>query len=174
MKFKLVFFILLVLLFQVVLVFSQKQSPKDTQETKFLQQLVGVWTGKGESLGSKTTDEMKFSWLFNKRFLKMNYKTLKGKDIYTSEGFIWFNTKTQIFEYYDFNDGIWAIRKGIGKMNENSLMINETREEDGTQIELTFEFIDKNTLKVVEFYTQNQVRKPLADYTFKRQLLKGK
>lgn len=166
----------LLLFFIVLFAFSslgQNPSSNKVKETQILEQFVGVWVGKGKSLGGETTDEMTFSWLFNKRFLKMNYRTLEGKDTYTSEGFIWFNPKKSLFEYYDFNDGLWEVRQGFGNIDRNRLVIAETRQEDGTYIELIFEFVDKNTLKFVEFFTKNKVRKLLADFTFRRQPLKG-
>jgi hypothetical protein len=151
-------------------IFGQKTATKIKTETEFLEQFVGIWVGEGKSLECKTTDEMTFTWIFEKKFLKMNYRTLEGKDVYTSEGFIWFNPKKKLFEYYDFNDGIWAVRKGLGKLSGNSLLISEQREEDGTIIELSFEFINQNTLKVVEFITKNQTRQNIADYTFKKKI----
>lgn len=159
----LIFFLVVSCSFQI---YGQKNVSAETNEDKFLERFVGVWIGEGLSDGEKTRDEIKFEWRFGTRFLNFNYRTLEGRDDYASEGFLWFNGEKKLYEYYEFNNGRWAVRQGNGKKKENSLVISEKRKD--AEIELIFEFVDSETMKITESYLRGKIKEPFVVYTFKR------
>lgn len=167
MKSKVFFLCFTILLIFGQIVFGQEKGVAvKSEEQKFLDQFVGVWIGEGVSEGQKTRDEMRFEWRFGTRFLNLNYRTLEGKDNYTSEGFLWFNAEKKQYEYYEFNNGRWAVRQGIGKKIGNSLVVSEKR--DDVSIELVFEFVGSDTMKITESYLNKKTKEPFVVYTFKR------
>ena len=145
---------------------SAKENSIQTDKGEFLERFVGSWIGEGDSDEQKVRDEMKFEWAFDKRFLKLHYRALDG-DKYKGEGYIWFNKELNQYEYYEFNNGRWAIRQGIGQVVSNSFVISEQRK--GNRIRLTFEFINPASIKMTEVYVRKKGNQPFAALSFRRQ-----
>lgn len=153
---------------------SQKSEVSGKVENTFLQKLVGNWIGKGTSFSIdekgkrkeiEVEDEMILEPALDGKFLKLQYRALTG-DKYKGEGFIRFNAEKNQFEYYEFNNGIWAARRATGKVVKNSLIFDEKRSD--IRLQLTFEIIERNTLKINEIEIANGKNRPVANLIFKR------
>lgn len=157
-------------LFSAPAIFGQKdtfakESLVKAEKEDFLERFIGSWSGEGSSDGVKVRDEMKLEWAFGKRFLKLSYRALEG-DKYEGEEYIRFDKDQNQYEYYEFNNGRWAVRRGTGRVVNNSFVITEKRKD--VEIELTFEFINPNEIKMTEGYLQKEGKKPFAVLTFRR------
>lgn len=143
-----------------------KYQNAEAAETAFLERWVGEWEGTGTSEGQAVRDRMTFQWTLDRRFLRFTYKALSG-DRYESEGYVWSNPKLKRYEWWEFNNGIWAVRQHTGYRHKDQLVLEE--DTGDRKLRLTFTFSDNNTLAMTEAFVNGEQTKPYVVMQFCRQ-----
>ena len=135
------------------------------QEQKFLDQFVGTWEGKGISDAREVRDRMQFQPVLSQHFLRFSHKAIAGDD-YEGEGYVWYNPTLSSYEWWEFNNGPWAVRQYQGKQDREQLILRE--ETRDRKMQLSFAFIDNNTLEMTEAFVTDEQLKPYVKLKFQR------
>jgi hypothetical protein len=146
--------------------FAQNNSIELTEQ-HFLERFVGEWEGKGQSDNNDVQDLMQFQWVLNQRFLSFSYKALAG-DNYEGEGYVWYNPSLSLYEWWEFNNGRWPVRKHQGQHNDNQLVLEEHTED--RDMRLTFTFANNDTLDMTEGFLNGEQLDAYVAVKFRRKV----
>jgi hypothetical protein len=79
-------------------------------------------------------------------------------DRYESEGYVWYDPKLKRYEWWEFNNGTWAVRQHRGYRHKDQLVLEEDTSD--RKMRLIFTFSDNNTLAMTEAFVKGEQTKP--------------